>query len=64
MKTYDEACDAWQDPCDYSKGLKCILVSQSTSCLTGYTGTRCSCIDTDYWNGAACSKYSLNFEII
>ena len=54
VKTYNETCDAWSVPCDYSKNLKCLENGIGSSCLSGYTGTRCTCIDTDYWNGTNC----------
>ncbi|RNA32655.1 multiple epidermal growth factor-like domains 10 isoform X1 [Brachionus plicatilis] len=52
--SYGSSCDSWRLPCDYSQKLKCLSDGEGTSCLTGYTGTMCTCIDTDYWSGTAC----------
>lgn len=54
MRTYNQECDSWNQPCDHSLKLRCLSSGEGTSCLTGYPGTRCTCISTDYWDDTSC----------
>lgn len=60
LKKYGDSCEAWTIPCDYSQGLKCLSDTEGSSCNSGYGGTKCNCIDTEYWTGSACVPKLLN----
>ena len=47
-------------PCDYSKRLKCLSQDKSTSCFKSFTGNKCTCIETDFWDGTRCVPKFLN----
>ncbi|CAF0938100.1 unnamed protein product [Brachionus calyciflorus] len=56
IKTYNQSCDAWNIPCDYTKNFKCLQDGSGTSCLTSYSGFRCTCISTEYLSAGSCGN--------
>ena len=43
--------------------MKCFSAGEGSSCFPVYTGTKCNCIDTDYWNGLTCVPKLLDHVI-
>lgn len=43
--------------CRTDLGLDCLTTALGgATCSGSYTGSRCVCVNTDYWNGALCGS--------